>query len=304
MTLFAAKAGLVALLAALATASASPTPEAIATRDRGLLGQAMASLPRQRPGTIDMYALGFAGDGTENVFRNEVEYFVRMSRQRLGVRGTLALVSHPASLDRRPLPLATYRNLRQALSGLGEVMDVEEDVLLLYLTMHGTPEHELILWFPPLVDEALLPEDLALLLEESGIRHRVLVLSACYSGGFIPALRGRDSLVVAAAREDRASFGCGTDSHVTWFGRAWMVEGLSRTVDFEEAFRHATVRVAAWERAEEVEGSQPQISVGRSIRRRLRSWQDQSAPGSPLRYPFPLESLGVEPPQGGASSNR
>lgn len=291
MNPFATLAGTCALLVALATPAAvpEPDPDAIAARDAALLVAAVAALPAQRPGRIDLYALGVAGDGSENVFRNEVEYFVRLARQRFHARGTLALVSHPASLQRRPLPLATHDNLRDALAGLGRTMDTKEDVLLLYLTMHGTPEHELALYFPPLVDDALVPEDLDALLDESGIRHRVVVLSACYSGGFVPALRGADTLVMTAARADRPSFGCGTASNATWFGRAWMVEGLNRHGDFVAAFDDAGKRVAAWEQAEGFDPSEPQIAAGARIARRLASWRAQSPPGPPLAYPLPLD---------------
>lgn len=291
MNPFASFAGTCALLAALATPAAVPEPDpaAIAARDARLLAEAIRSLPAQRPGIIDLYALAVAGDGTEDVFRNEAEYLVRLARQRFHARGALLLVSHPASLARRPLPLATYDNLRDALAGLGRTMDTDEDILLLYLTMHGTPEHELALHFPPLVGDALVPEDLGALLDDSGIRHRVLVVSACYSGGFLPALRGPDALVIAAARADRPSFGCGAASNVTWFGRAWMVEGLNRHADFAAAFADATGRVAQWEREEGAEASNPQIAAGNRIAERLRAWRAQSPPGPPLAYPLPLE---------------
>lgn len=297
MNPFASFAGCCALLVALAMPAAVPEPDpaAIADRDARLLADAVRSLPGQRPGTIDLYALAVAGDGTEDVFRNEAEYFVRMARQRFHARGTLALVSHPASLARRPLPLATYDNLRDALAGLGRTMDADEDILLLYLTMHGTPEHELVLHFPPLVSDALLPEDVASLLDDAGVRHRVLVVSACYSGGFLPALRGPDTLVIAAARDDRPSFGCGAASNVTWFGRAWMMEGLNRRADFAAAFADAAGRIAQWERDEGVEASEPQIASGARIATRLRAWRAQSPPGPPLAYPLPLEGPGPPP---------
>ena len=286
-------AGMFALAAIMATPTAAPAqqPEPMARRDARLVAAALDALPAQRPGTIDLYAVGFAGDGTEDVFRNEVGYFSTLAKDRLKARGVAALVNHIDSIERAPAALATYENLRDLLDGIARRMDVEEDVLLLYLTMHGTPDHELALMFPPFVEDALIPEDLRTVLDEAGIRNRVLVISACYSGGFIRQLRGPDTLVITAARADRPSFGCGAGSSVTWFGRAWMVEGLNRSASFAEAYEYATQRVRGWEKAEKIEASFPQISEGRRIRERLAQWRSQTPSGEPVAYPYPIEDL-------------
>src|SRR3546814_1766943 len=91
-------------------------------------------------------------------------------------------------------------------------MDRDEDLLLLYLTMHGTEDHELAVTFPPLLEEWITPPQLRAALDDAGIRNRVVVISACFSGGFIPDLRDARTLVITAARADRASFGCGSRS--------------------------------------------------------------------------------------------
>jgi hypothetical protein len=286
--------GLCALLIGLATPAAAreKAPASLAERDAQLLAAALATFEPQREGVVDLYAIGVAGDGTEDVFRNEIEYFPRLARQRLHARGALALISHPDSLQARPRPLATYDNLQKALQGVARRMDPEEDILLLYLTMHGTPEHELALYFPPFVEDALVPEDLRALLDEAGFRHRVLAISACYSGGFIPELRDPDTLVVTASRADRASFGCGSESSVTWFGRAWLVEGLNRETGFVDAYEYATRRVREWEQAEDLQASFPQLWKGKRIAARLRAWQTQAPWGEPVAYPYPMEEPG------------
>ena len=291
----AAFAGLLALGLALGTpASAQDVPPpALALRDVALIDAATAAMAAQRPGVVDLYALGVAGDGTEDVFRNEALYFAGLARQRLQARGALALVNHLDSVEGNPMPLATYDNLAHALRRIAARMDVREDVLLLYLTMHGTPAHELAIVFPPFVDDALVAEDIDALLDEAGVRHRVIAISACFSGGFIPRLRGPDTLVVTASRADRPSFGCGSASNVTYFGRAWMVEGLNRHMDPAAAFDDARARVGAWELGEALDASHPQISAGRRIRKRLVVWQAQTPPGAPLAYPYPLDPIGV-----------
>ncbi len=283
-----------ALLASLATTAASrkiDPADAIADRDEKLVAKEIAALPAQRPGSIDLYAIGVAGDGTENVFRNEVEYFDMLMRTRFHARGVVTLVSNPDSIGKKPEPLATYDNLYDAVHGVARRMDRREDILLLYLTMHGTHDHELALYDPPYVEDALVPDDLRFVLDKAGIRNRVIAVSACYSGGFIRRLQNDDTLIVTAARSDRPSFGCGADSTATFFGRAWMVEGLNRTIDFAEAFRHAQGRIRAWEKLEGDEPSHPQVSEGKQIAKRLADWRSQTTPGPALAYPWPLDDL-------------
>ena len=282
---------LLASLAATAASRRTDPAEAIANRDEKLVAEQVSALPAQRAGTIDLYAIGVAGDGSENVFRNEAEYFASLMRTRFHARGVVTLVSNPDSVGSKPRPLASYDNLYDAVTGVARRMDKREDILLLYLTMHGTRDHELALHFPPYVEDALVPDDLRFVLRKAGIRNRVVVISACYSGGFIPRLRGDDALVMTAARQDRPSFGCGADSTATFFGRAWLVEGLNRTTDFAGAFRHARARIHAWETLEGDEPSHPQVSEGAAIGKRLAAWRAQLAPGPAVAYPWPLDDL-------------
>src|SRR3546814_2060692 len=100
----------------------------------------MAGRSAERPGTVALYAIVFAGDSTEDVFRNEVDYLDTLASDRLDARGVVTLVNHFDSLTSAPRPLATLDNLRIALAGVGDAMDRDEDLLLLYLTMHGTEE--------------------------------------------------------------------------------------------------------------------------------------------------------------------
>ena len=274
------------LLAAPAMAQFTYTDN-MRKRDAGLLQAQIAALAPQRAGTVDLYAVGFAGDSTENVFRNEVHYFEDLMAQRFGAQGrTLALVNHADSLFVRPRPLATLDNLREALAGVGKAIDPEEDVLLLFMTMHGTPDHRLQVQMAPTLTEWLHPDDIREVLDDSGIRNRVIVISACFAGGFIPALRDEHTLVLTAARSNRPSFGCGTASAATYFGRAWMIEGLNETTDFMAAFESAKVRIRKREQAEGFDPSLPQSYAGKAIGGVMDAWQAQLVPGPALPYPY------------------
>ncbi len=250
----------------------APSPEQVLYAQPRLLQQALDHLSPRVAGVPNLYLVSFAGDGSENVFRNEAEYAAQLFRQRYGQRAhAVVLANHPATLD--TYPLASWSNLEAVLTGLSRVMDPNQDILMLYLTSHGDPEHTL------LVDMDLLPldqigaQDLADILAEHPFRWKVVVVNACYSGGFVPPLAGAGTLVITAARADRSSFGCGDDSNATYFGRAWLVDALNQTPDPIDAFRRAQVEVARWERQEKLTPSEPQISIGSGIEAQLARWR-------------------------------
>ena len=265
-----------------------PAPAAHKAMDRAnaLLDRDLQALAPQRPGHRDLYVLAVAGDGTETVFRNEVLHLENLATRRLDAAGrVLVLANHPPDSLVRPLPLADPGNLRRALAGLGKRMDPDEDLLLLYMTSHGTEEHQFLLRRPDRPDRLLTPQQLRNALDASGIRHRVVVISACYSGGFARALESPDTLLLMAARRDRPSFGCGNDSVATYFGRAWLVDGLNATLDFAEAFAQASRAIEARETAEGRLPSQPQLRRGERIAATLAEWREGFTPGPAVPYP-------------------
>ncbi len=249
-----------------------------------LLDTALAALQPQTPGKIDLYVVAFAGDAQEDVFRNEVEYVARLFPQRFGTTGrTLVLQNNPASIHTRPL--ATWTNLHRALDAIAKKIDPAEDILLLYLTSHGSEDHQLLVDLDPLPLNQIEPADLADALKTSPrLRWKVVVVNACYSGGFVDALRDDSTMVMASARADRTSFGCGADSDITWFGKAFLAEALNQTTSLREAFDRAKQSIAQWETAEGEEHSEPQIATSAAIEARLAAWQRGLVPGAPLPF--------------------
>ena len=240
---------------------------------------AVEAVRAQTPGRIDLFTIGFAGDGKERVFRNEVEYFDRLMAGRFDAgQRTLSLVNSPDTIAR--YPLATMRNLREALAGVGARMDPDEDVLLLFLTSHGSKDHRLYVGLDALPLHQISPEDLRGALDAAHIGWRVVVVSACYSGGFIDALRDDHTLVITAARADRTSFGCGNDSKITWFGKAFLADALNQTTDFEQGFQLADHKIREWELRDGETPSVPQMAGGWAIRKHLADWR-KSLPDPP-----------------------
>lgn len=274
--------------AALPAPAAQQTAEADPV-DQAALIKALSALQPQRPGVTDLYVVGFAGDASDDVFRNETLYLKQLFEQRFDARGrVVTLVNNPDNLGEQPYaPLATYDNLYDTLAAVGKRMDRKEDALLLFVTTHGTEDHALYVQVDENEEDFISPQDLRKALDDAGIDHRIIVLSACYSGGFIPALRSPDTLILTAARADRPSFGCGNTSNATYFGQAWLIDAMNQTDDPLAAFTMAKAAITARETQDGELPSLPQQSLGKRMAPVLARWRAGLTPGPAVAYPYP-----------------
>ncbi|MDP2228099.1 MAG: C13 family peptidase [Moraxellaceae bacterium] len=229
-----------------------------------LLQRALTALQPERPEQVDWYFLGVAGASYQNVFRSEVEGARSVFDSRFAGSGrSLLLINNDDTVDAQPI--ATRTSIARALQATAARMDTENDVLFLFLTSHGSEAHDIELSYWPLDLGGVSPSWLRRVLDESGIRRRVIVLSACYSGGFIPLLRSPDTLVITASSADKTSFGCSDDADYTYFGRAFFDEALRREYGFRAAFDVAVGRVHEREQAQGFESSEPQWDIGEQL---------------------------------------
>ncbi len=245
--------------------------EEIYYRQDALVSAELAGLRPQRPGRADLYFVGFAGYSYENVFFEEARSARGLFDRAYDTTGrSILLVNNLATL--KASPLATTHNLQTALRGLGRIMDRDEDIAVVFLTSHGAPDR-LSVEFGPLGLNDLSPGALRAMLDDAGIGWRVIIVSACYSGAFIDALKTERTLVITAARADRASFGCAAGNEFTYFGQAFFAEALHRGGSLIDGFRRAAAAIAAREQREGLVASQPQIHVGAAIAVKLAAIQ-------------------------------
>jgi hypothetical protein len=239
-----------------------------------LIERALADLRRGRPGVPELYFVGFAPDGSQDVFLREMRYVKQLFDERFGTAGrSIALASSRDALEE--FPIGSVTNLARALNRVGEAMNADEDALFLFLSAHGDREHRLSASQPPLELAALTPTALARILQDSGIKWRVIVVSACYSGGYVEPLRDDNTVVIAAAAPDRTSFGCEAGREFTYFGQAYFRDALAQTRSFTRAFEIAKELVAKQEAAEGLQPSLPQMWVGPGIAERLKKLGDR-----------------------------
>lgn len=266
--------------------SQGPSPEQMVYAQPNMVHQALSQLSARVPDKTNLYLITFAGDGGEDVFRNEAEYASQLFTKRFGPTAhALVLENNPTTLQSHPL--ADWSNLENALDGLSNVMKPDEDILVLYMTSHGDEDHNLLVDMDPLPLDQIGATDLASILKKHPFKWKVVVVNACYSGGFVPLLRGPGTLVLTAARTDRSSFGCGSDSDMTYFGKAWLLDALNKTDNFVDAFQLAKNDIAGWEHADKLMPSEPQIDVGAGIAEQLALWRKDITPGPAVPFTPP-----------------
>lgn len=235
---------------------------------RDALERELGEVKSERKGITDLYVVAAALYAGEDVFMKEVEMITSLLRKRFDADGrTVTLINNAKTLQAHPV--ASLTSISESLKHVGELMNREEDVLLLYVTSHGTEGHELAVDFRPIRFTPIDPEALRRALDESGIRWRVVIVSACYSGGFVDALKDDRTLVITASSADRQSFGCGSASNATYLAEALFGKALQSTHSFEAGFERARTQIEQWEKEKGFAPSQPQLYVGPAVRPKL-----------------------------------
>jgi len=144
---------------------------------------------------------------------------------------------------------------------------------LVYFSSHGAPQGVV-------VDQQLLPPPvLAGMLDKTcGARPTVVVISACFSGVFVPALAGANRMVLTAARPDRSSFGCGEADRYPYFDECFL-SSIAGAASFP-ALGVAVQRCVATREVREgmTPPSEPQLFIGGALKPLLPLYSLASGP--------------------------
>lgn len=246
-----------------------------------LLQKQLSTIKKSNDGVTDWYFVGLAGysngfrdNQDQDVFANDINEAQKLFDVRFGTEGrSISLINN--LLTWYSHPIASKTSLEETLKYMGKQMDPDEDVLFLTLSSHGAVDEnnqiigDLVVNNPPLNLENIDPQWLRQTLDSSGIRWRVIVISACYSGSFIEKLASPTTAIITASRSDRASFGCHADADLSYFGRAFFAEALRENTSFQHAFEQATRRIGEREALMGFEPSEPQMNVGSVMKHAL-----------------------------------
>jgi len=238
-------------------------PQELVDRQPALIDETAARIAEHSQAGAQVYFLGFAGYGDERVFAEEMALAAERVADRYGAaQRSLRLVNDHRDAEKHPF--ATVASLKYALAALGRVMD-SDDVLFLALASHGSHDATISIANPGIRSDDLSARQLADALEHSGIRWRVIVISACYSGSFMQALADDRTLVITAAAWNKPSFGCSDDRHLSYFGEAFYRDALPAARDLREAFEVTRREITRREEAEKRVPSEPQAHFGSQI---------------------------------------
>ena len=240
-------------------------------RQADLVYSAESSVRTERPGTVDLYFVGFGGWGGQDVFLHEIEHAQTLFDHRFDTAGRSVVLSNDPTA-RAAMPMASKLNLGHLLRTIGSRMNREEDVLFMLLTSHGSGRG-LAIEAPDAPDffasGGISPVELRALLDDARIKWRVLMVSSCRSGVFVAPLQDDFTLIATASASDRLSFGCAPGKDFTSYGRA-VLEQLGTEWSFPTAFAKAADVIKERETNEHLTPSLPQLVIGTAIEAKLR----------------------------------
>jgi hypothetical protein len=227
-----------------------------------LLQEQFAQLTPSRKGETEIYTLAIAGWADQDVFVRELDGALEALGSVLPIKGrTVRLINRRDTVT--TVPLANFPNFKAAVHAIGNVMDKDNDVFVLVMTSHGE-QTGFALQLPGGAAE-LTPQQVAAALDGESIKNRVVIVSACFSGIFVPPLANDNTIVITAADAKHTSFGCAPERDWTYFGDAFFHQSLHPGADFENAFDHARVLIHGWEMMDQATPSNPQGSFGPAL---------------------------------------
>lgn len=222
------------------------------------LDQSLENLVEGVQGKREFYNVLVAGDGSQSVFEKEVNTIAGY----LEPQRTIKLINQKVFSN--DYPIASNSSLKEVLLALEEKMNLEEDVLFLYMTSHGSDDGYFYVKKENIKLASIHHKQIAALLAESKIKNKIIFLSSCYSGALVDEIKGASTLVITSSASDKTSFGCSNDSEMTWFAKAFFDNQSSSTIDLKKRFYQAKEKVLQWELEENYTLSEPQISIGKN----------------------------------------
>lgn len=231
-----------------------------AARQQRMLASALDGLAAQRPGVRDVYVLS-VGLWSDPVFANEASKAADIVRKRYKADGRVLVLANTEARAPLNVPAATPAHITAALGRIAARMDPTEDVLFLFLTSHGD-KSGVAVYESGRMRGNLTPLALRAALDDTGLRNRIVVISACHGGVFVPALAAPHTIVATAASSEKTSFGCQPENEWTYFGDALFNQSMSRGRGLLQAFAEAKAYVSMWEQRDRLVPSEPQIAVG------------------------------------------
>jgi len=177
---------------------------------------------------------------------------------------TVPLIASNLITARRIYPVADNATIASIVRSVAE-RAASDDLVVVHISTHGAPGL-LASRIGNHPTTAVTGQALASRLAPLAGHNTVVILSACYSGSLIDALRAPDRIIMTAARADRSSFGCAAGNRHTFFGDAELDGFAQPHRSLRQVFAAIRDDVARMERADDYTPSEPQVFVGADVR--------------------------------------
>ncbi|MDP3736641.1 MAG: C13 family peptidase [Hyphomonadaceae bacterium] len=213
-----------------------------------LAAKALSQIAPQRPGVVDAYVLSVSFYN-DPVFEKEAsEAAAILGRRYDAAERTIILSAGRGANVARTYASASPNNFNAALGKIAATMDLNEDLLVLFMTSHGSQDGTVAIMEKGRMQGGLRPLQLRLALQQAGIRNKVVIVSACFSGNFIPPfISDPGATILTAAAADKTSFGCEPSRDWTFFGDALFNHAMRGGQGLNEAYRDALTLISGWE---------------------------------------------------------
>ncbi len=215
-------------------------------------------------GTKKVLYAAFALYSDSTAFQGDA-ILVRDTLRSLNPQMTELLLSNQFEYTDITYPFATKENINRVLTSIAGLSD-QDSLVVLLLTSHGSPNKLIIKtgggWF----SEKLSSRELKGYLEKLESIPTIILISACYSGAFVPELASENRVIITAASKDRLSFGCSTRSKYTYFIEELFQNNFDASMSLSELFEQASRQVEEREKRERKSASQPQMFVGERMK--------------------------------------
>jgi len=256
--------------AVAAAGAMNPASEPVLAAQDFLMDRALDGLEDERRGVTDLYFVGFAPDGRHPGFVSDVEAAQRAMDQHWNTTGrSLVLVNSPLTVAERPF--ATITNLRAALLEIGDLIDADDDVVMIYLAGSPGAGKTLAAVNPPLELVDLSPAGLRQLLDAAGIRFRIVVVSTCEADAWTGELADDETAVIASSPSGVRADDCRGGLVASRFGDAFF-GAMAKTSDLVGAFDVAKKRLAA------IGAPAPVMTLGPGLAEHLKSLREHRGP--------------------------
>ncbi|MEZ5938346.1 MAG: C13 family peptidase [Hyphomonadaceae bacterium] len=221
-------------------------PPAEAARQAELMAKSLEAIAPERKGVTDTYVLA-ASLWSDPVFEREASEGAKILARRFDAEDRTIILSAGTGGVSRTYPVANPNNINAAIGKIGATINPDEDLVVVFITSHGSPDGSVAMQEFNRLGGALRPHHLRNALNAAGVKKRVVIVSACFSGHFILPFYDDNSLVLTAAAADRSSFGCTPENEWTYFGDALFNHALRSGEPLVQAFDTSLGLINKWE---------------------------------------------------------